>query len=131
MATNHVETITIDDYDAGVLYTIPKPGGDLRTILMYYISTNRAPCPSYEEINETLTKAMRAGIVVKDCTEYTILPEWYSRIHAHDEIACNEIESMIQFEEEISGIPLRIVMPTIEPIAREEYEHAVNQLIMR
>lgn len=131
MTTNDEATITIDDYDAGVLYTIPEPGGDLRTILMYYVSTNRAPCPSYEEINATLTKARKAGIVAKDGSQYTILSEWYSRIHAHDESACNEIDSMIQFEEDISGVPLSIVSPTIEPIAREEYENAVSQLIMR
>ncbi len=123
--------IFLDEFDVAVLFAIPHPGADLRTILDSYIFVHRDACPSFKEIRLGLEKAQAAGIVIRSGDEYHVVEDWYKRIHRHDNTAGNEIESLLLFQDEVLQEPLPFRMAKIDPITMEEYEDAVSRLTMR
>ena len=61
----NTEPIFLDEFDVAMLFAIPHPGADLRTILDSYIFIHRDACPSFDEIRLGLEKVQAAGIVVR------------------------------------------------------------------
>lgn len=85
--------------EAELLYSIPKPPTELETIVRCFMFINRAAPPTFEELTSCLTKGVKAGIIQKDNGKFAVEGSWYNKIHAADETAENEIESMLEFEE--------------------------------
>ena len=59
----------------------------------------RTVAPSYKDLANCLLKALRVGILERRVTRFVINRDWYRLIHAADNSADNEIESMLEFQE--------------------------------
>lgn len=125
------DSIFLNEYDVAVLFAIPYPGAELFTILNCYVFIHRDTCPTFKEIGTSLHRSQQAGIVVRIGDRFRVTEEWYARIHRYDDSAGNEIESLLLFQDDVLGKPIPRQVTTVDLLTKEEYEHAVSQLMMR
>ncbi len=114
--------------DVALLYSIPKAGGDLAVILRAFVFKNRAAPPSFTTLRDCFSKAMQSGILLDSDGQYQIEKEWYERIHAHDDSPGNEIDSMLDFQEEIEGEEVPVVNNVQFAITKDNYDELVREL---
>jgi hypothetical protein len=118
--------VTFSKIDSWLLYCIPKPGGSLSVILRSYWFIIRTSPPSYEQVSDCLAKALDLGIVEHPEDQFVITPEWYETIHSADDIAENEIVSLMEFESYLlrnNWHPVRALGFVLD---RLEYENAIK-----
>lgn len=125
MTTNTV-TFSVDDVE--LLYAIPQPGGDLALIVRTFAFLNRSAAPSFSVVQDCLTKALQSGIVIANDGRYQISPEWYERIHEHDESEGNEVESMLAFQDEFVGEELPVIADAQAGFTKEDYEAVLQSM---
>lgn len=126
MTTRKTVTFGIDDIE--LLYSIPRPGGDLARIIRTFVFVNRSAPPSFSLLNDCLSKAMQAGILVECDGQYRIDPIWYDKIHSHDNLDVNEIQSMLAFQDEFAGKEVLAVVTTPARFTEKDYQLAVKSL---
>jgi len=126
MTATKTVTFSIDDVE--LLYSVPRPGGDVSTILRAFVFLNRAATPPFSLFQTCFTKALQSGILVESNCSYQMSKEWYQRIHAHDESAGNEIESMLEFQDEFVGVEVVVVRDVQANIDQQQYEQFAREL---
>lgn len=119
-------TVKFTEDDVALLYTIPKPGGDLATIIQTYCFVNRDAPPTFSRLADCFTKALKAGILLENGGCYRIAPDWYGRIHSYDESESNEIQAMLAFEDEFVGKEVPVVVDTQADLIEDDYETLVR-----
>lgn len=100
--------------------------GQLSTIIIYFTSTNRTVPPAFDEVTSCFSKSLRAGIITECCGMYTVNEDWFRKIHFYDEIANNEIDSMLLFEESFVGIGLQVVNDSVRRTLRNSIKKMRN-----
>ncbi len=118
MTTN---TVTFSTDDVEILYCIPSPGGDIAAIVRTFTFLNRSAPPPFSLLEDCLTKALQAGIMVENDGQFQIVPEWYKRIHGYDATEENEIEAMLAFEDEFVGEEVSVVATLQASLTKEAY----------
>ncbi len=126
MTTTKIVNFSIDDVE--LLYSIPRPGGDISTILRAFVFLNRSATPPFSLFQACFTKALQSGILVENNCSYQMSKEWYQRIHAHDESAGNEIESMLEFQDEFVGEEVVVELDVQANIDQRQYEQLVREV---
>jgi len=124
MSTTNKVTFSIDNVE--LLYSIPRPGGDLATIVRAFVFLNRSTSPAFSLLQECFTKALQAGILTATDGNYQVQPDWYERIHRFDESAGNEIESMLEFQDEFVGEEVPLVTSAKFSFTEEDYNAIVR-----
>ena len=125
MATNKV-TFSVDDVE--LLYSVPQPGGDLATIVRTFVFLNRSAAPPFSVVRDCFTKALQSAILSANGDHYQIAPDWYGRIHAHDESEGNEIESMLAFQDDFVGKEVPVVVAAQAGFTEKDYEELLQDV---
>jgi len=123
-----MKTVIIDESDIEILYSVPEPGGNLKDILRCFVFLNRAAPPRFSVIKNCLAKAFRVGCLNSDGDFYIIEREWYKKIHAADESASNEIESLLEFQERFSGVEVPVSREAALSLSEDEYNSILQEL---
>ena len=126
MTTTNSVTFSVDDVE--LLYSIPKPGGDLTTIVRAFVFLNRCAAPSFLALRGCFTKALQSGIVVEDGGQFQIAQVWYERIHAHDDSIGNEIDAMLAFQDDFLGEEVPVLNAARFVVTEEEYDELVREV---
>jgi len=124
--TTNTATFSIDDVE--LLYSVPKPGADLAMIVRVFMSINRCAPRPFSDVRECFTKALKTGILLASDGRYRIAPEWYKRIHEHDESEGNEIESMLAFQDTFVGEEVPVVADVQVGFTKEDYEAVLQSM---
>ena len=84
--------------DAAVLWCIPRNGCDLECLVDLYVFIERIAIPSYAEIAGSLSRAIRAGIMVPPLAGHLQLTtEWYGLFHQFDSMYAASELGMVEF----------------------------------
>ena len=113
--------------DAELLYSIPKPGGDVLLILRCFFHLMRCAPPTFDEFLEGIQKAVKVGCVRIEGNLIRVTDEWYDRIHAADDTAPNEIESLLEFEEVLLASSWTVKCDLMPSFSRAAYERAATK----
>lgn len=120
--------VTFSHDDVELLYAVPQPGGDLVTIVRTFTFLNRSSAPQFTILRDCFTKALQAGILLARDGRYQVIPEWYERIHKHDDSEANEIQSMLAFGDEFVGEEVPITCSSRLAITEEDYKTLVKDM---
>lgn len=120
--------IMFDERDVEILYSIPKSGADLTEILRWYILLNRAAQPSFPVLQDCFRKASIVGCLKTDGKHLKMEREWFERIHAADETASNEIESLIEFQDGFAGKEVPAVQEAAIHLSEKEYDSILQDI---
>lgn len=121
-----MRAVLFNTKDAEILYSFPKQASDLSTIIRCFMFINRVATPTYDEVASCFAKARKAGILSDVGGKLSLNPEWYSRVHASDGNADNEIESLLEFEETFVGCPFPEVFDFVNELSKDEFEAAIR-----
>lgn len=114
--------------DAEILYSFPKQASDLSTIIRWFMFINRVATPTYDEVSSCVAKALKAGILDDLGGKLSLRPEWYNQVHASDDTADNEIESLLAFEESFVGRQFPEVFDCVNELSKDDFEAAIRML---
>ncbi|HEX4612880.1 MAG TPA: hypothetical protein VH092_32105 [Urbifossiella sp.] len=116
-----MKNIRFDRGNAAILYCIPKIGGDLACIIDIYTFVNRSAPPAFVDFQCCITRAIHIGCVMAIGDKFRLTGDWHDTIHAADQSAENEIESMLLFEEYLLSREWPVVRPEIVALSESEY----------
>lgn len=114
--------------DVTLLYSIPQPGGDLAKIVRTFMFINRCAAPPFSGLRDCFTKALQAGILLANDGHFQIAPEWYERIHEHDGLDMNEMQSLLEFEQEFVGEEVPVVIAAQANVTEKDYEAVLKEV---
>ncbi len=123
-----MRAVQFNTRDAEILYSFPRQASDLSMIIRWFMFINRVATPTYDEVASCFAKARKAGILFDLGGKLSLNPEWYSKVHASDGIADNEIESLLEFEESFVGCPFPEVFDCVSELSIDEFEAAIRGL---
>ncbi|HEX9062330.1 MAG TPA: hypothetical protein VF941_19335 [Clostridia bacterium] len=122
-----MDAIKFNLKDVEILYSFPSVPSELSTVIRCFTFLFRTAQPTFDEVTSCVSKSLRAGIICESCGKYTVKEDWYRKIHINDEIAENEIESMLLFEESFVGVELTVVNDFVRLFSREHYEMSIKK----
>jgi hypothetical protein len=126
MTTTNSVTFSVDEVE--LLYSIPEPGGDLQDIIRAFVFLNRSAAPSFSTIRDSFTKSLQTSILLENEGQYRIATAWYRRIHANDDSAGNEIDSMLEFQDNFVGEQVPIINDRRFDVSEQKYSELLGGL---